>query len=220
MSWILHIETSTKVCSVALSYEGECRYVEEIADDHYAHGEQLTILIKKVIADAAMEMDELRAVSVACGPGSYTGLRIGMSTAKGLCYALDIPLILVDSLAALAGCASEKYPEQNLIPMIDARRMEVYAAVNGPQYSVLKSMSATILDETTFAEFEPFVFFGDGAEKVKELWSSRDCIYDATIRCSAAGQARLAYNLYDHNLFSDLAYSEPIYLKDFGGKAL
>lgn len=220
MRYILHIETSTKVCSVALSHDGDIITVEEIADDHYAHGEQLTVLIKKVIENAALEMNEVCAVSVACGPGSYTGLRIGLSTAKGLCYALNIPLILVDSLTALAGCASEKYPEHNLIPMIDARRMEVYAAVYGPQYSVLKGMSATILDETTFAEFEPFVFFGDGAEKVKDLWSARDCVYDETIRCSAVGQARMAYFYYDNNVFADLAYSEPIYLKDFGGKAL
>ena len=220
MSWILHLETSTKVCSVALSSEGKLYCLEEIADDQYAHGEQLTLLIDKVAKQSGIELSQLSAVSVASGPGSYTGLRIGLSTAKGLCYALGIPLVLIDSLSALAACAFDKYPGKNYCPMIDARRMEVYTTIFASNREVLQPMSAVVLDEHSFAEYEPFVFFGDGAAKMQELWKDRNCIVDETLLSSAAGQVQLAYEQFTKGEFADLAYSEPIYLKDFGGKAL
>lgn len=220
MSWILHLETSTKVCSVALSFEGNLRFLEEIADDQYAHGEQLTVLIEKVVSLSGITMNQLDAVSVASGPGSYTGLRIGISTGKGLCYALGIPLVLIDSLSALAACAFDKYPGKNYCPMIDARRMEVYTSVFAPDKTLLLPMNAVVLDEHSFAEFEPFVFFGDGAVKMREVWKERNCVFDGTILSSAAGQVKLAFEKFTKGEFADLAYCEPIYLKDFGGKAL
>lgn len=220
MSWILHIETSTKVCSVALSNNGILHCLEEIADDQYAHGEQLTVLIERVMQKASVKMNQLNAVSVASGPGSYTGLRIGVSTAKGLCYALGIPLIFIDSLTALAERAFDRYPDKRIIPLIDARRMEVYTTVFGPKKEELQAMSAMILDEQSLSEYEPFVYFGDGAAKMSESWKGRNCLFDPELLSSASGQVRPAFEKFNKKDFTDLAYCEPIYLKDFGGKAL
>ncbi|MBI3238742.1 MAG: tRNA (adenosine(37)-N6)-threonylcarbamoyltransferase complex dimerization subunit type 1 TsaB [Flavobacteriia bacterium] len=217
MSWILHLETATKVCSVALSLNGKLHQLEEIADDQYAHGEQLTLLIEKVLKQASIAPRDVAAVSVSSGPGSYTGLRIGVSTAKGLCYALGIPLIAIDSLSALANLAREKYPQQTLCPMIDARRMEVYATIFAADGSVLKPMSADVLDENSYSAFEPFVFFGDGAPKMAEIWKDRNVICDLALRCSASGQVVLAYEKFTRNEVEDVAYFEPLYLKEFAG---
>lgn len=217
MSWILHLETATKVCSVALSSNGELCQLEEIADDQYAHGEQLTLLIEKVLKNAAIAPSDLAAVSVSSGPGSYTGLRIGVSTAKGLCYALGIPLISVDSLSALANLAREKYPQQTLCPMIDARRMEVYSTMFAADGSVVKPMSADVLDENSYAAFEPFVFFGDGAPKMADLWKDRNTAFDGELRCSASGQVTLAFGKFTKQEVEDVAYFEPLYLKEFVG---
>ncbi|MDH4474421.1 MAG: tRNA (adenosine(37)-N6)-threonylcarbamoyltransferase complex dimerization subunit type 1 TsaB [Fluviicola sp.] len=217
MSWILHLETATKVCSVALSSNGELRELEEIADDQYAHGEQLTLLIEKVMKNASIAPQDLSAVSVSSGPGSYTGLRIGVSTAKGLCYALSIPLIAIDSLSALAALAHEKYPKQMLCPMIDARRMEVYSTIFLADGSVLKPMSADVLDETSYADFEPFVFFGDGAPKMADLWKDRNTTFNGELRCSASGQVTLAFEKFTKQEVEDVAYFEPLYLKEFVG---
>lgn len=215
MGWILHLETSTKVCSVALSHNGTLQVIREIADDQYAHGEQLTLLIEAVLKEREMTPRDLAAVSIAAGPGSYTGLRIGVSTAKGLCYALGIPLIAIDSLAAMAVPAQEKHPGKTLCPMIDARRMEVYSTIFGPSLDILKPLSADILDERSYADFEPFVFFGDGAAKVAELWNGRDVMLDAELRCTAAGQVKPAYAKFTAKEFENVAYFEPLYLKEF-----
>ncbi|MES2558021.1 MAG: tRNA (adenosine(37)-N6)-threonylcarbamoyltransferase complex dimerization subunit type 1 TsaB [Bacteroidota bacterium] len=217
MSWILHLETATKVCSVALSLNGELRQLEEIADDQYAHGEQLTLLIEKALKSAAIAPRDLAAVSVSSGPGSYTGLRIGVSTAKGLCYALGIPLIAIDSLSAMAALAREKYSGQTLCPMIDARRMEVYSTIFATDGTVVKSMSADVLDETSYTAFEPFVFFGDGAPKMADLWKAKNAIFDAELRCSASGQTAMAFEKFNQKEFEDVAYFEPLYLKEFVG---
>lgn len=217
MSWILHLETATKVCSVALSSNGELCQLEEIADDQYAHGEQLTLLIEKVLKNAAIAPGDLAAVSVSSGPGSYTGLRIGVSTAKGLCYALGIPLISIDSLSSLASLARENYPQQTLCPMIDARRMEVYSTIFAADGSVLKPMSADVLDENSYAAFEPFVFFGDGAPKMADLWKAKNAVFDSELRCSASGQAAKAFEKFTKQELEDVAYFEPLYLKEFMG---
>lgn len=211
---ILHLETATKVCSVALSANGKLLQLAEIDNDAYAHGEQLTVLIQKVIDAENITVNELTAISVASGPGSYTGLRIGVATAKGLCYALKIPLIAVDALSALAEVAREEFPSQTLCPMIDARRMEVFSAIFDGNGALLKPISADILDETSYAEFEPFVFFGDGAPKMKELWETRSCSF-AQVSCSAKGQIRLATEKFEAKQFEDVAYFEPFYLKEF-----
>lgn len=217
MSWILHLETATKVCSVALSLNGELRQLEEIADDQYAHGEQLTLLVEKVLKNAQLTPRDLAAVSVSSGPGSYTGLRIGVSTAKGLCYALGIPMIAIDSLSAMAALAREKYPQQSLCPMIDARRMEVYSTIFAADGSVLKPMSADVLDENSYSGFEPFVFFGDGAPKMADLWKAKNAVFDSELRCSASGQAAKAFEKFTKQELEDVAYFEPLYLKEFMG---
>lgn len=211
---ILHLDTATKVCSVALSSNGKLLQLAEIDNDAFAHGEQLTVLIEKVIEKEGITMQELTAVSVASGPGSYTGLRIGVATAKGLCYALNIPLIAVDALSSLAEMARLKFPDSVLCPMIDARRMEVFSAHFSTNRDFLKPISADVLDENSYSEYEPFIYFGDGAEKMKEIWKERN-IQFADVKCSAEGQVRLATEKFNLQQFEDVAYFEPFYLKEF-----
>jgi tRNA threonylcarbamoyladenosine biosynthesis protein TsaB len=215
MTWILHLETSTKVCSVALSHDGELKQLHEIKDDQYSHGEQLTLLIDKALKGAGILPQRLGAVSVASGPGSYTGLRIGVSTAKGLCYALGIPLIAVDSLTALAKLGLDKHPGKRLCPMIDARRMEVYSTIYDENHQVIKSLSADVLNEYSYSDFEPFVFFGDGAGKMVSAWESRPLQFDEDLYCSAAGQVQMALEKLRNGEIEDVAYFEPYYLKEF-----
>lgn len=220
MVYILHLETSTKVCSVALSLNGQLAAICENEEDGYSHGENLTLFIQDVLQQAAISVRDVAAVSVSSGPGSYTGLRIGVSTAKGLCYPLAIPLLAIDSLTSLAETAKEKHPSVNLCPLIDARRMEVYNAIYDTSFSQIKPISADIIQPESYLEYEPFVFFGDGAEKLIELWKDRNCSVDLTIKSSARGQIRIAYEKYQQQQFEDVAYFEPYYLKDFvgGGK--
>jgi tRNA threonylcarbamoyladenosine biosynthesis protein TsaB len=215
MTLILHIETATKVCSVALSLNGEIVQIEEFKDEGYSHGEQLTVLIQKVIELQGITTPDLSAVSVSAGPGSYTGLRIGVSTAKGLCYALKIPLISVDTLQAMAEVARIIYPTINLCPMIDARRMEVFSLITNFEADLLKPVSADVLDESSYADFEPFVCFGDGAQKMEELWANRNVDFDLDIEPSAKGQIAIAYQKFLKQEFEDVAYFEPAYLKEF-----
>lgn len=215
MTHILHLETATKVCSVALSTDGKLVQLAEIADDQYAHGEQLTLLIDQVLKNAGLTPKDLHAVAVTSGPGSYTGLRIGVSTAKGLCFALQIPLIAVDALVSMAFLASEKYPNSRLCPMIDARRMEVFSAIYEADLSIVKPISADVLDETTYEQYGTFVCFGDGAEKMKDLWADRALTFDLDLKPSASGQIALAYQKYLLQQFEDVAYFEPFYLKAF-----
>ncbi len=217
MTLILHLETATKVCSAALSFDGQLLALREINDDEYAHGERLTLLIQELLNETGYQPSDLSAVSVASGPGSYTGLRIGVSTAKGLCYALKIPLLSVDALLSMAYVAREKHPGKSLCPMIDARRMEVYAAIYDAGLTVKKPLSADILDESSYADFEPFVFFGDGAAKIAESWKDRNMEYDPTIFPSAAGQVKPVYEKFLKGETEDVAYFEPLYLKEFVG---
>lgn len=213
--YILHLETSTKVCSVALSHNGECIAAKESNTDDYQHAEQLTVFIQDVLTQSSLTLNHLNAVSVSSGPGSYTGLRIGVSTAKGLCYALEIPLIAVDSLYALANVGRKIYPDEQLCAMIDARRMEVYSAIYSPTMEVIKSISADILDEHSYSEFGPMICIGDGVGKIEELWKGTERFVDKQLVCSAKGQIDLAYEKMKRNEFEDVAYFEPFYLKDF-----
>lgn len=215
MAIILHLETATKVCSVALSKDGKQIGLKEIEEEGYSHGENLTLFIQALINEAGLSMKDLNAVSVASGPGSYTGLRIGAATAKGLCYALDIPLIAIDALTCLCELAQSKYPNQNLCALIDARRMEVFGLIQDSEGRTIKEISADILDETSYAEFEPFVYFGDGAAKLEAIWSGRNLTADNAIKSSAVGQIRLAHEKFQVQAFEDVAYWEPFYLKDF-----
>ena len=213
--FLLHLETSTKVCSVVVSKNGEEISKIESNDDAFAHGEKLTLYIQEALQKAEVTLQELNGVSVSSGPGSYTGLRIGTSTAKGLCYALEIPLLSISSLESLAHEAFKKYPNTNICSMIDARRMEVYAGIYGSQFEVLKPISADVLDENSYREFEPFLAIGDGVDKMKEIWEGRNIQYDDDILCSASGQVNTVYQKYLRHEFEDLAYFEPFYLKEF-----
>ncbi|HLU86180.1 MAG TPA: tRNA (adenosine(37)-N6)-threonylcarbamoyltransferase complex dimerization subunit type 1 TsaB [Taishania sp.] len=213
--YLLHIETATKVCSVALSCNGKLIASKETDDSNYVHGEVLTLFIQDLMAETKVSLQQLSAISVASGPGSYTGLRIGVSTAKGLCFALGIPLIAVDSLISLAYLAKKNGVSQAICAMIDARRMEVFSAIYDNNLQLIKPISADILDENTYGQFEPFTAIGDGAAKVGEIWSSRNIAIDTTIQSSAVGQIELAFIKFNEQNFENVAYFEPFYLKDF-----
>jgi tRNA threonylcarbamoyladenosine biosynthesis protein TsaB len=214
-TFILHLETATKVCSVALSNNGKLIAQKESQEDGYAHGENLNLFIEDVLAQAGISAKELSAVSLASGPGSYTGLRIGAATAKALCYALGIPLIAIDALTSLSALARTKYPNQNLCAVIDARRMEVYNLILDSNDVPFKKISADIIDYDSYSEHEPFVCFGDGAEKLMDLWQDKNCSFDLSIKSSAKGQVELAFQKFEQSEFEDVAYWEPFYLKDF-----
>jgi len=214
-NYILHLETATKVCSVALSRNGNMVSCKETMAEGFIHSESLTLFIEEVMAEANVSLSALSAISVSSGPGSYTGLRIGLSTAKGLCFALKIPLISVETLMAL----KELVPigPESIIPMLDARRMEVYAQVFASDGTVLQSLDAIELDETSFTEFEPFIVCGDGAAKCKEMWGNRNIIWNDQLLCSSKGQVSIAYEKFQKKEFENLAYFTPIYLKDANG---
>lgn len=215
--FLLHIETATRVCSVALSNNGQLIASKETDDSEYVHGEVLTLFIEEVLQQANLTVNQLSAVSVTSGPGSYTGLRIGLSTAKGLCYALNIPLIAIDALFNLATLAKKQHPNTTICSMIDARRMEVFAAVYAVDGTPLKPISADILDEQSYVEYEPFLAVGDGAEKMKEVWQHRPIDFDNNIQSSATGHVTVAFEKFQTQQFEDVAYFEPFYLKDFVG---
>lgn len=212
---LLHLETATKSCSVAVSVNGKLQAFKESVDENFAHGEKLTLFIQDVLAEATVEMSELNAVSISSGPGSYTGLRIGASTAKGICFALSIPLIEINSLRCIALAAQKDFPNKTLIAMIDARRMEAFTQVFDANLSELSPIEATIFDESTFAEFEPFIAIGDGALKLNEIWKNRPITIETKNYSSAKGQIDEALSKFNKQEFVDLAYFEPFYLKDF-----
>lgn len=213
--YILHLETATKSCSVALSLDGVLKQYKDLVEEGYSHGENLTLIIDEILQRENIEYSALSAISVSSGPGSYTGLRIGVSTAKGLCYALKIPLIAIDSLHCIQQFASESYPTHTIIPMIDARRMEVFSAVYDALGNVLKPISADVITAESYAEFLPFLACGDGAEKLKEIWNDLPISYDDQLISTARGQVKLAFSAFHQQQFEDVAYFEPFYLKDF-----
>lgn len=217
--YILHLETATKVCSVALSNNGKLIALKETDESEYVHGEVITLFIEAVLQQAAITPQQLAAVSVTSGPGSYTGLRIGVSTAKGLCYALNIPLIAIDALYNLAVLANNTYPDSTICAMIDARRMEVFSTIYTNNLTIQKPVSADILDEHSYAEFEPFVAVGDGSYKMQEIWKNRNILVDASVKSSASGHVAPAYQKFENKQFEDVAYFEPFYLKDFVGNS-
>lgn len=212
---ILHIETATKVCSVALSTNGKLIACKESIADGFIHSEALTLYIEETLREGRVSLSELNAISISSGPGSYTGLRIGLSTAKGLCFALNIPLISIETLLALTELVTTG--NESIIPMLDARRMEVYAQVIASDGSILQALDSIELDLTTFSEFEPFQVCGDGAAKCKEMWGHRNIIWNENLLSSAKGQVTIAYDKFQKKEFENLAYFTPIYLKDANG---
>jgi tRNA threonylcarbamoyladenosine biosynthesis protein TsaB len=214
-NYILHIETATKVCSVALSLNGNLITCKESSNDEFVHGEQLTNYISEVVSLANIKLSNLSAVSVSSGPGSYTGLRIGASTAKGLCFGLSIPLIAVPSLLSLISLAKERHPTTTICAMFDARRMEVFRQVVDKNGVELVPVGPQVLDEFSMVDYEPFLAVGDGTNKIKELWMERNLKLDDSIVPSAKGQVTLAYQKYSAQDVEDTAYFVPNYGKEF-----
>ena len=220
MALILQLETSTSSCSVSLALNGEILALKEI-NERNAHAIQLTLFIEEVMAAAGKTLKELDAVAVSMGPGSYTGLRIGVSTAKGLCYALDIPLIAINTLQAMAlGFKALRQDNSALYcPMIDARRMEVYSAVYNGQLEEVLPVEARIIDEQSFQALlakQRIIFFGDGAMKCQEvLGSNANTVFVPDFLNSAKDLSALAFERFSNQQFEDVAYFEPYYLKDF-----
>ena len=215
MAYILNIETATKNCSVSLAHNGETVSLMEINDGGYSHAEKLHEFIKDVIKESKIKITDLDAIAVSKGPGSYTGLRIGVSAAKGLCFALNIPLISINTLKSLANSVS--ISNGITIPLLDARRMEVYSEVFKNNNS-MRNILAEIIDETSFSEYlnEYEVYFlGDGAEKCKEIITHKNANFIDNKFPSAKEMSLLSYEKYKINDIEDVAYFEPFYLKDF-----
>lgn len=216
MAFILNIETSTKNCSVAVSKNGKIIALKELNDGNYSHAEKLHVFIDAVLEEANITMQQLNAVAISKGPGSFTGLRIGVSSAKGLCFALDIPLISIDTLKSLA--LQIVLEEGYIIPMLDARRMEVYSAVFNNRDSQVRETEAQILDKTSFQNYleKKHVFFiGDGVPKTKELISHPNAFFVDDKLPSANEMGMLAFEKFKQHDFENTAYFEPFYLKDF-----
>ena len=218
---ILLIETATTTCSVALAEDGRILSKKEL-NERNIHASHITLFIDEVMHLAGKMYTDLDAVAVSQGPGSYTGLRIGVSTAKGLCFALDIPLIAVSTLQAMAVGVLEnisiKDEKTLLCPMIDARRMEVYTSLFDKNVVEIENTQAKILDETSFdayLENHPILFFGDGAEKCKPLYGHRSNVRFVDFENSASHLSALAEQKLKAGKIEDVAYFEPYYLKDF-----
>lgn len=215
MPYILNIETATKNCSVALAKEGKTILCKEIAEEGYSHAERLHVFIDEIIQEAGITFKDLDAIAVSQGPGSYTGLRIGVSAAKGLSYALGIPLIAVDTLKTLASQVA--ISSGLIVPMLDARRMEVYSAIFSPDFENKRVTLAEIITENSFENFqEPLYFVGDCAEKCKTILTKENFIFLDEIKFpSAKEMSLLSFEKFKINDTVDVAYFEPYYLKDF-----
>ena len=224
MSLILSIETGTDICSVGLARDGELVSLRE-SDEGRDHAKNVAVFVDELLRENDVAAEELSAVAVGMGPGSYTGLRIGVSFAKGLCYGLQIPLVAVGSLDSLVQVAREDYEagiidveqwdDAVLCPMVDARRMEVYTQMFDAKGQSLNEVKAEIIAEDSFAEWRsgrPFVIFGNGAAKCQEVLS--DAIF-VNVTPSARGLAALAHQRFEAGQTEDIAYFEPFYLKDF-----
>lgn len=216
MALILNIETATKVCSVSVGKNGQEIATIEFDSENYSHAEKLNTLIIDVLKESGVSLKDLDAIAVSKGPGSYTGLRIGTSTAKGLCYGLNIPLIAINSLTALANRSA---PFDGLLcPMFDARRMEVYAAVFYPDLTVEQATAAVVIDSKSFDELlktHKIQFFGPGAEKCEATITHENAVFSNECGVSARGMISLSEEKYSRTDFEDTAYFEPYYLKDF-----
>lgn len=221
MNYILNLETATKNCSVALSLNGQIIACVEQADAGYAHAEKLHVYIEDVIRQAGITYADLAAIAISMGPGSYTGLRIGVSAAKGLCYALELPLIAVSTLEVLAQPLIGKVSGK-IIPMLDARRMEVYAAHFTADGKMVRAVEAEIVDESTYANLtEPYHLIGDAQEKLQAVFTDANWVFHPEIIYpSARAMAALSTEKFNAHSFEDVAYFEPYYLKEFlvGGK--
>lgn len=213
--YILNIETATKNCSVSIAKDGKTILCKEVAETGFSHAEKLHVFIEEILKENNIPFSDLSAVAISQGPGSYTGLRIGVSAAKGLCYALNIPLIAVDTLQSLAN--QVKIENGVIIPMIDARRMEVYSAIFNHNKQKIRDIEAQIIDENSFSDInENINIVGDCSEKIRTVLTNEKFIFlEQVIHPSAREMSELSYQKFNNNNFEDLAYFEPFYLKDF-----
>ena len=215
MSILLNIETATKNCSVSIAKEGKTILCKEIAEANFSHAEKLHVFIEEILSETSLTFKDLKAVAVSQGPGSYTGLRIGVSSAKGLCYALGLPLIAIDTLELLARRISIE--EGVIIPMIDARRMEAYTSFFDKDYNKTRSTEAEVINEASYEEIKTAIHLvGDGIMKFKEVLTNDKFVYhDEVVFPSANEMSFLSYEKFKKSDFVDVAYFEPYYLKDF-----
>ena len=227
MALILNIETSTKVCSVCISLDGVVKGLKESSEEK-THAKLLTIFIDQLLIELNYKIADFDAISISKGPGSYTGLRIGVSTAKGLCYAKDLPLIAINTLQSMAkgvilkanskDILMDDFENSILVPMIDARRMEVYSAFFNSKGEFTRGVMAEIIDAESYKEIlsnQKMIFFGDGSEKIKEIIKHENAIFINNFNPSSSDMAGLSEIAYNKNKFEDVAYFEPFYLKDF-----
>ena len=228
MATILHIETSTNACSVAVTEDGRCIFEQVEHGEHGAGAEKLGTMVDEALSFTDNHAIPFDAVAVSCGPGSYTGLRIGVSMAKGICYGRDLKLLAVPTLELLcvpvllreiiAGSASADSPEPLLCPMLDARRMEVYAALYDRALKPVRPVSADIVDANTYKEYldqRPIYFFGPGAAKCMDTINHPNAHYIDGMEPLAKWMQPLAEKRFLNGQFEDVAYFVPFYLKDF-----
>ncbi len=218
MALLLAIETTTKNCSVALFDNSILLKCKEQQPNEYSHAEQLTIFIEEVLDTTNTSFKEIDGIILSKGPGSYTGLRIGTSTAKGLCYALNIPLVAVPTLKSMAFSMSNKKEYKFYCPMIDARRMEVFAAIYDRMNNEAREIRADIVAKDTYNQFlkeDKVLFFGDGALKCKEVINHSNAFFIDGVFPSAKDFGKLGFKKFANKDYEDIAYFEPFYLKDF-----
>jgi tRNA threonylcarbamoyladenosine biosynthesis protein TsaB len=218
MTRILSIETATSLCSAAIHEDGKLVVVSEIHESQ-SHAAKLAVQIEQLFLLAGIKPHELNAVAVSSGPGSYTGLRIGVSTAKGICFAQNIPLLGVDSLAVIAWRAVKQQSQSGLFcPLIDARRMEAYCCLFNESLAVVEPVQAKILDENSFEDVlnrEKVNFFGDALDKLTSVIRHPNAVFLHNIYPSASELGELAYKKFEAKQYEDLVHYEPLYLKEF-----
>lgn len=221
---ILCIETATNICSVALSDNGKLLGFRE-SDTEKSHAALLTVFIEELLDKNGISADQLDAVAVSKGPGSYTGLRIGVSGAKGICYGAGIPLIAIDTMESMYHTLMQRFPDlekasKNTLfcPMIDARRMEVYSSLIGKDGKIIKEVEARIIDADSYNKElgkNKIVFFGNGADKCTDIIVHKNAEFIGDFKLSALGIIKPATGALIYKTFEDSAYFEPFYLKDF-----
>ena len=216
MAIILNIETATDICSICISKDDEVLILKE-AEKDYSHTAEITLLIERCFSETGLSINQLDAVAVSKGPGSYTSLRVGASTAKGICYALDKPLISIDTLESIAlATINNRKQDAFYVPMIDARRMEVYTSIFDKNRNRIHETHAKIIDKDSFQRFfqkgDTIIFSGNGASKCREVIKSPNAVFSSEL-CSSSNLAPLSFLAFQQNDFCDAAYFSPAYFK-------
>ena len=218
MSYILNIETSTLKCSVSIAYKGEYVAGEQLLANEFIHGEKLHVFIRDIFEKTKIKKKDLNAVAVSKGPGSFTGLRIGVAAAKGICFAQDLPLIGINTLEIMAAPFFNKSEYNYLIPLLDARRMEVYSAIFDAKKRYIQKTNAIVLSENSFfdkVENGSCLVIGNGASKFKTLKPKINADFNAEYFPSAKDMCEVSWDLYKKKSYENLEFFEPFYLKDF-----